>query len=73
MFHSNYELEQELWMQVFRIANNLFYKSILDFTGLVAFTYIKRMELLNLLRVVDCLRYAMTAEDIVDTMLRFDK
>ena len=54
-----YDLEAQLWRRIFRESNRIFYASILDPAGLLAYTYIRRVELLNLLRLVEGLRYGM--------------
>ncbi|MFW5798768.1 MAG: V-type ATPase subunit [Planctomycetota bacterium] len=69
-FYTDYEFEQTLWHRLFELANRTFYKAILELPGLVAFTYVKRMELLNLLRLIEGLRYGMGPQHLSDAMVR---
>lgn len=58
------EIEAALWLNLYRLANRLYYSCVLDFGAVVAFFYIKRVELSNLIRVAESIRYGEHAEDI---------
>lgn len=58
------DLERVLWEQLLQDANRRFYRSEGDMGLLVAFYTIKRVELANLIRVIEGVRYGMTAEAI---------
>ncbi len=51
------ELEIAFWTKLHRSANRVFYTSVLTFGAVAAFYYIKRVELANLIRISECIRY----------------
>ncbi len=58
------DLERAFWQRLLRVANRQFYRSTSDFGAVVAFYTIKRVELANLIRVVEGVRYGMDAAAI---------
>ncbi|MFW6163728.1 MAG: V0D/AC39 family V-type ATPase subunit [Planctomycetota bacterium] len=53
------DLERAFWQRLLQVANRQFYRSVSDFGAVTAFYTIKRIELANLIRVVEGLRYGM--------------
>jgi len=53
------DLEDALALRLYRMANRRYYQSMLDLGALVAFFYLKRNELANLIRVVEGRRYEL--------------
>jgi len=51
------QLETAMWRNLYRVANRRYYTAVLDFGAVVAFYYVKRVELSNLIRVSECIRY----------------
>jgi len=58
------DLERALWQRLLQVANRQFYRSTGDIGAVVAFATIKRVELANLIRVVEGLRYGLDAAAI---------
>lgn len=58
------ELENLLWSNFYRKANHEFYFSFLNMGSILAFLYIKRIELANLMRVSEGIRYRLPAVQI---------
>jgi len=57
------EVEGALWRTMYRIANRRFYLSVLDMGAIAGFYYIKRIELLNLIKITEAVRYGVPARD----------
>ena len=57
-------VEKALWRTMYRISNRQFYLSILDMGEIVSFYYIKRIELLNLIKIAEAIRYGLSSRDI---------
>jgi len=53
------DLERALWAQGLRLANRQFYRATGLLAGVVGFFIIKRVELANLIRVVEGVRYGL--------------
>jgi vacuolar-type H+-ATPase subunit C/Vma6 len=49
--------ETAMWRNLRHAANRVYYDSVLDFAAVVAFTYLKRIELGNLVTLSECARY----------------
>jgi len=63
-------LERALWERLLQVANRQFYRSTADLGGIVAFCTIKRIELANLIRVVEGVRYGLGTQAIRKGLLR---
>jgi len=59
------ELEDAMTLRLYRLANRRYYQSMSDLGALVAFYYLKRNELANLIRVVEGLRYEVPWSELV--------
>ena len=64
------DVEKRLWADMYRKANRQFYHSLFDMGSLIAFYYIKRIELLNLIKITEALRYGLGAADTEKTLIR---
>ena len=64
------DLERALWERLLRVANRRFYRSINDLGAVVAYTLIKRIELGNLIRVIEGVRYGMDRDEIKGGLIR---
>ena len=58
------DLERALWQRLLQVANRQFYRSTGDVGAVVAFATIKRVELANVIRVVEGVRYGLDAAAI---------
>jgi vacuolar-type H+-ATPase subunit C/Vma6 len=59
------ELEDIMTVRLYRLANQRYYQSMLELGALVAFYYLKRNELANLIRAVEGLRYEVTWPEVL--------
>ena len=64
------DLERALWERLLHVANRQFYRSVGDFGVVVAFCTIKRVELANLIRVIEGVRYGLDANTIRQGLIR---
>jgi vacuolar-type H+-ATPase subunit C/Vma6 len=64
------DLELALWERGLQRANAQFYHSVEDLGAAVAFATIKRMELANLFRVIEGMRYGLSPEAIRQGFIR---
>ncbi|MFO7897473.1 MAG: V-type ATPase subunit [Planctomycetota bacterium] len=62
-------LEADLWSGLYRAARRRYYTAVLSFGAVVAFAYIKRVELSNLIRISEGIRYGQRAEAIRDQLV----
>jgi len=58
------ELEDAMTLRLYRVANRCYYQSMLDLGGPVAFYYLKRNELANLIKVAEGLRYEVSWAEV---------
>ena len=58
------ELEDAMALRLYRLANRRYYGSMLDLGAPVAFYYLKRNELANLIKVVEGLRYEVDWQEV---------
>ena len=63
------EVERRLWTGLAQMANRLFYGSIFSLGMATAFYYLKRVELFNLIRVVEGMRYGLPPAEIRQRMI----
>jgi len=63
------QLERALTMYLYRRADSVFYHSGVALAAVVAFHYLKRMELANLIRLVEAYRYGLSAGEMQQSML----
>ena len=64
------ELERAIWERLLTVANRCFYRSSGDLGAVAAFVVIKRVELANLIRVIEGVRYGMEPGAIRDGLIR---
>ncbi|MFP4056031.1 MAG: V0D/AC39 family V-type ATPase subunit [Candidatus Brocadiia bacterium] len=64
------DLERALWQRMLVVANRRFYRSLEDVGGILAFAQIKRVELANLIRVIEGVRYGLDAGAIRQGLIR---
>jgi hypothetical protein len=64
------EFQQRLWERLYRLANRLFTRSSLHMGVVEAFYYIKRVELNNLIRVVELLRQEVPPAEMARRLIR---
>lgn len=57
-------LEFAIWERVYRVANGLFYRSSDNFGIVLGFFYLKRMELRNLICIIELIRYGAGPQEI---------
>jgi len=62
-------LQTALLMRQYRLANRCYYGATLDSAAVVAYYYLKRVELANLTRMAESLRYGMAREEIEQRLL----
>lgn len=62
-------LEADLWHGLYRAARRHYYTAVLHFGAVVAFAYIKRVELSNLIRISEGIRYGQPADAIRDRLV----
>ena len=67
------DLERALWERLLQVANRQFYRSAADLGGIVAFATIKRVELANLIRAIEGVRYGLAPEDIRKGLIRVQR
>ncbi|MBM4038936.1 MAG: V-type ATPase subunit [Planctomycetes bacterium] len=63
-------LERALWERLLQEANRRFYRSVGDLSFVIAFYFVKRAELANLIRVIEGVRYGLAAEAIRKGLIR---
>ncbi|NQT50828.1 V-type ATPase subunit [bacterium] len=71
--HTIADLERALWQQLLHAANRQFYRSVGDLGAVVAFFAIKRVELANLIRVIEGVRYGMPPHAIRQGIIRVEQ
>ncbi|HUT37121.1 MAG TPA: V-type ATPase subunit [Planctomycetota bacterium] len=64
------DLERVLWEHLLQEANRRFYRSVGDLGLVIAFYTVKRIELANLIRVIEGVRYGLPAEAIRTGLIR---
>ena len=64
------EAEVAMWNTLYRVANRLYYTAVLDFGAVVAFHYIKRIELANLIRISECIRYGESGDTVRQKLMQ---
>lgn len=62
-------LERALWTRLYRLANLTFYTSLFDLGAVVAFYYLKRIELANLVRLLQMVRRGVPPDEIRAAMI----
>jgi len=62
-------LEFAMWSRIFRSARELFRTSLFDLGAIVAYYYLKRLELANLISVVEGVRLGMAKAEIRENLL----
>ncbi len=67
------ELEAAMWRNLYRIANRRYYELVLDFGAVVAFAYIKRIELRNLIAISEHVRHGEPGAAIFGKLIRLAK
>jgi vacuolar-type H+-ATPase subunit C/Vma6 len=63
-------IEHALWRVFYRTANHVYYHSRLTVGCPYAFAAVKRMELANLITIVEAVRYGLPVEDTLGRLLR---
>ena len=63
------DLEAALWTGLYHRANRAFYGPMVDLGPAVAFAYLKRAELANLIRISEALRLGMPRRDILRRLI----
>jgi vacuolar-type H+-ATPase subunit C/Vma6 len=63
------DIENALWRAMYWKANRQFYRSILDMGEIVSFCYIKRIELLNLIKITEAIRYGLSAQEMEQNLV----
>jgi len=63
------DLEAALWTGLYYRANRAFYGPMVDLGPAVAFAYLKRAELANLIRISEALRLGMERRDILSRLI----
>jgi len=58
------EVESAMWNTLYHVANRLYYTAVLDFGAVAAFHYVKRIELANLVRISECVRYGESGDTV---------
>ena len=58
-------VEAALWLRLHRIANRTYYRSTFDLGLVAGFFYIKRVELMNFIKIVEMVRMRISTDDIV--------
>ena len=64
------DLERAVWARLLQVANRQFYRSTGDLGAVVAFFTIKRVELANVIRVIEGVRYGMERDEIKAGLIR---
>lgn len=64
------DIERALWRVFYRTANHVYYHSRLTVGCPYAFAAVKRMELANLITIVEAVRYGLPVEDTLGRLLR---
>jgi len=62
-------VETAMWRKLYHAAHRQYYASVLDFGAAVAFHYIKRIELRNLIRISEHIRYGEHSAAIRDKLI----
>lgn len=63
------DVETAMWHRLYDIANHQFYAAGMEFGAVVAFYYIKRVELSNLIKISEGIRYGQSADAIRNTLI----
>jgi V/A-type H+/Na+-transporting ATPase subunit C len=63
------DAETAMWRRLYDIANHQFYASGMEFGAVIAFYYIKRVELSNLIKISEGIRYGQRADAIRNTLI----
>ncbi len=64
------QAETAMWSTLYRTANRQYYTSVLDFGTIAAFYYIKRVELSNLIKISECIRYGQKGGQMRQKLIR---
>ena len=62
-------VETAMWRRLYHAAHRQYYASVLDFGAVAAFHYIKRIELRNLIRISEHIRYGERGAAIRDNLI----
>jgi len=63
------DLERAFWQRLLQVANRTFYRSTGDLGGIVAFATLKRVELANLMRVIEGVRYGLEPKAVREGLI----
>jgi len=63
------ECEPPLWRYLYRIASRQFYDSVFDIGAAVAFYILKRIEMMNLARIIEGYRYELPADEVRNALI----
>ena len=58
------QFEAVLWNYLYRFANRQFYASAFDISVIGGFYVVKKIEMMNLIRIIEARRYGMPREQI---------
>lgn len=64
------DIERRLWQRYYGMASRLYYQSFFSIGCPYAFAAIKRMELANLITVVEAVRYGLPIEETLNRLLQ---
>ncbi|NIA21897.1 MAG: hypothetical protein GWP05_08050, partial [Anaerolineaceae bacterium] len=62
-------IERRLWRRYYALANRAYFASQFDVGCLYAYSAIRRMELANLITVVELIRYGLSSQQAGDRFL----
>ena len=65
---SGEQVELAMWQNMYRVANRIYYTSA-DMSAIVAFNFLKRVELANVIRISECIRYGEHGDSIKQKLM----
>ena len=68
--HDPPSLEAVLWSLLYRYANREFYRSVLNIGVVLGFYLIRKLELMNLIRVIEGFAYELDSASISRLLIR---
>jgi len=68
--HDASDVETAMWQRLYRLANRAYYKSIFDLGMALGFFYLKRVELMNFIKIIEMVHLRMATDEIVRRLVR---
>ncbi len=63
------DIEAAMWSRLYHLANRIYYGSFFDLGAVLGFIYLKRVELLNFIRLIEMVRLKRPSDEILQRLV----